>query len=521
VVSPASAAPPAITYLFPAGAQRGNTVEVTATGTFDKWPAKAWVSGKGVSVEAGKTKGTFTVTVAKDAEPGVRWLRAYNDDGGSNLRPFFVGMIPEVAEKEPNDDTKKPQVIEAPSVTVNGRLAKSGDVDCFAVKLKKGQTLVASLDANHTLRSPMDAILQVVSTDGFVLDENHDYHGLDPQLAYTAPKDGTFVVRVFAFPSQPDSSIRFFGSEACIYRLTLATEWFADHTLPLAVGTNGPERVGVEGWNTPPEGKELAVDPAAVAPGEQFLTVFGPKLVNPVRVKVEPHPAIGLGGKDVLKPPFSVTGRIEKPGGEATITFEGKKGQALSVQVESQDLGLAVNPVVRVLDAGKKQLARAEPGKLHSDTTLSFTPPADGTYTAVVSDLYKGGGPRFAFLLRVTPPEPDYDLTLTTDRFTITPGKPTAIPVKVARKNGFKGDIELAAEGLPAGVKFEITKPAKPDPNTITVSLTADAAAAGPFRLVGRVENEPRLTHPARAPLAEFETSTADLWLTVTAPAKK
>src|SRR5262249_4814237 len=163
----------------------------------------------------------------KDAEPGVRWLRASNDDGGSNLRPFFVGMIPEIAEKEPNDDFKKAQAIEVPAVTVNGRLGEPGDVDCVAMQVKKGETLVASVEANQPARSPMDAILQVVSVDGFVLDENHDYHGLDPQLAFTAPKEGTFVVRVFAFPSNPDSSIRFFGSEACVYRLTLATEWFA------------------------------------------------------------------------------------------------------------------------------------------------------------------------------------------------------------------------------------------------------------------------------------------------------
>ena len=89
--------------------------------------------------------------------------------------------------------------------------------------MKKGQTLVASLEANRTLRSPMDAMLQIVSADGFVLDENNDFHGLDPQIAFTAKKDGTYIARVYAFPSSPDSSIRFFGSDACIYRLTLTT----------------------------------------------------------------------------------------------------------------------------------------------------------------------------------------------------------------------------------------------------------------------------------------------------------
>src|SRR4051794_21578289 len=88
-----SSAPPNITYLYPAGAQRGTTVEVTAAGTFDKWPVKLWASGKGVTIVPGKDKGKLSVTVAADAVPGTYWLRAANDDGASGLRPFIVGML--------------------------------------------------------------------------------------------------------------------------------------------------------------------------------------------------------------------------------------------------------------------------------------------------------------------------------------------------------------------------------------------------------------------------------------------
>jgi len=57
VVRSACAAPPAVTSLFPAGAQRGTTVEVTAAGTFERWPVQAWISGHGVAVAPGKDKG--------------------------------------------------------------------------------------------------------------------------------------------------------------------------------------------------------------------------------------------------------------------------------------------------------------------------------------------------------------------------------------------------------------------------------------------------------------------------------
>ena len=41
-------------------------------------------------------------------------------------------------------------------------------------------------------------------------------------------------------------------------------------------------------------------------------------------------------------------------------------------------------------------------------------------------------------------------------------------------------------------------KPAKADPNTVIVTVTADRPVSAPFRLVGRVKDEPRLTRPVR-----------------------
>src|SRR4051794_12721526 len=99
-----TAAPPVVNYLFPPGGQRGTTVQVTAAGSFDTWPAKSWVSGHGVTVAAGKEKGKLTVTVSADAMPGTYWLRLYDDNGASAPRPFIVGTLPEVAEAEPNDE---------------------------------------------------------------------------------------------------------------------------------------------------------------------------------------------------------------------------------------------------------------------------------------------------------------------------------------------------------------------------------------------------------------------------------
>src|SRR3954468_10219925 len=130
-------APPAVTYFYPAGGQRGTTVEVTSAGTLDHWPVQVWASDKAITATAGKDKGKLSISIAADALPGVHWLRLHDDQGASTLRPFVVGLLPDVAEKEPNDEPAKAQSVATPAV-VNGRLEKPGDVDVFAVQLKKG-----------------------------------------------------------------------------------------------------------------------------------------------------------------------------------------------------------------------------------------------------------------------------------------------------------------------------------------------------------------------------------------------
>ena len=59
-------------------------------------------------------------------------------------RAFIIGTLPEVTEKKPNDELQQSQPLKSSSAVINGVLAKSGDVDSFAVSLKKGQTLTGN-----------------------------------------------------------------------------------------------------------------------------------------------------------------------------------------------------------------------------------------------------------------------------------------------------------------------------------------------------------------------------------------
>jgi hypothetical protein len=432
--------------------------------------------------------------------------------GASALRPFFIGTLPEVMEQEPNDDAKKPQQLPSSSVVVNGRLAKAGDVDCFAVSLHKGETLVASLEANRVLGSPMDGVLQLLSADGFVLEENNDDHGLDPQLTFTVPKDGSHVVRVFAFPAEPDASIRFAGGENYVYRLTLTTGGFADHAFPLAVPRTDPGSVAIVGWNVPDAAKKLAVKPDG-----DLVTLWHPQLANTAFVLIEPHPCVvksrpnSRTSPQRVTLPVTISGQIDAAGDIDTYEFAAKKGQSLRFHIDARSVGSQLDPLLRLTDAAGKRLAQADDaagGKAGArDAELAFMVPQDGNYRLEVRDLGGLGSFRHFYRLRALVPEPDYALTVAADRFTLAAGKSLDIPVTIEQRNGFNREVVVGIEGLPPTVTATVKSSGK----SATLHLEAKGQVSSAFHIVGRIAGRTDLTRTATT-----TTGTPYLWLTVT-----
>lgn len=527
--SDASAKPPTLTGFFPAGAAQGQSLTATASGTFDHWPAKFWTEGEGLSIKPAKEKGTLTVEVAADARPGVRWVRVYDEDGATSLRPFIIGTLPELIETEPNDDPYHPQSLKSARATVNGRLSKTGDVDGFAVKLERGQRLAADLEANRNLGSPMDAVLQVVSAEGFVLAQNNDTRGLDPRIIFDAPADGTYTVRIFAFPSDPNSSIHFSGSPSYVYRLTLTTGGFIEHAFPLAVDRDGSTAITSIGSNIAGSDSVLAV-PADDRTDRLWLThpaLAGSaevrRVAGKVAVEVEPN---GPDAPQTLSDRSSVSGRIDPPGDRDAYRISLKKGDKRVFRLESRSFGLPLDAVIQVLDAKGKTLAEIDDVGNLGDPEIAFTPPADGDFQIAVHDLNRRGGPHHAYLLSVIAPEPDFALALTADTFGLTPGKETKIVVAITRENGYNDTVDVTAEDLPAGVTATPARSRQADASakSVTVVIRADVGPprAGPFRIVARAAHGKGPQRTATAKIAGFEVQTDRPWLTVlSVPAPK
>jgi hypothetical protein len=363
----------------------------------------------------------------------------------------------------------------------------------------------------------------VVSPTGFVLGENHDTHELDPQLVFSAPADGTYIVRLFAFPSEPNSTIRFAGGEDYVYRLTVTTGGFVDHPYPLAVPRSRPGQVELVGWNISEVVKRLAVRPVA---GAEMALLWDPRLANTAEVRVEPHQTLieqEPNDRDHAQPlpfPATISGQIEPPGDVDVYRFRAKKGEKRLFQVEAERLGSPLDPMLRLLDASGKITTEVTSPRKSRDVELSFTAPADGDYRLEVSDLYGDGGSRYVYRLRAVAPEPDYALTVAADRFVMAPGKPLELPVKIERRYDFDHPVELAAEGLPEGVTATVTK-IRADESSAKLRLTATKGPlSAPFRVVGKA-GPGRLQRTAQFAFAKTNATTAHLWLTVLKPGAK
>jgi hypothetical protein len=453
------AAAPVLDHLFPIAIQAGTTNTVTAVGKFDPWPPKIWVDAPGIVFKAGTNNGKFSVEIATDAQEGPHLIRAFNEQGASALRFLIVTGGPQVAEAEPNEDYRKPQLVEGFPASINGRLEKSGDVDSFAVELSAGQTLVASLEA-FTLASPLDAVLRIVDERGMQVAFNHDGSTLDPFLVWTAKSAGRYVIQVFGFAYPAESAVKFTGSSKCVYRLHLSRGPYVRHTLPLGVQRGIESKLSLVGWNLSPR-ETLRFDGSNLGSEETQVTLRSKGFDNALSVPVgdgpeamEQEPNAVASEANHLDLPSAVTGRIGKSGDEDRFTFMASKGQKIVLEVRSASLGFPLDPWLRVEDLKGKELAKNDDSG-GSDPRVEWTAPEDGTFVAAVGNVLHRGGTDYLYRLGIRQAVPTVKVTSTESAFVLAPGKTNELKVSVKRLHGFKATLTFVGKNLPDGVTVE------------------------------------------------------------------
>jgi hypothetical protein len=519
------AAAPVTDYLYPAGGQPGATVNVTAGGKFERWPLQFWADHPEIKAEPSAEKGKLTVRVGSAVPPGPHLVRLYDGEGPSAPLVFVVGTRTEVMEAEPNDEVAKAQPIESLPVIVNGRLEKSGDVDSYAVRLEAGQYLSAAVQGRR-LGAPMDPLLHLYDAAGNPLAFAHDGLGLDPLLVFRAESRGTYVVRVEAFKFPPAADVKLAGEAQDVYRLSLTAASPVRYAMPAGVRRGARATARLFDWDGREEGTR-EVDASGLAPADETLWLPAEGGDGGVRLAVGDGPELLEADVSPGAPaaaPFAVTGRLAAAGERDSFPFGAKKGDRLTVSLRSVAVASPLDAVVRIEDpAGKELAVNDDPRGQAGDAELDWTAPADGTYRAVVADLFGKGGQEYVYRMCVHAPPARAVATAAADDYRVAAGKAVVVKVNVSRSGGYAAPLIVAATGLPAGVTASASEvPEKGGEVSITLTAAPDAKpSAGPFRVVVVSTDTAR---PAAWPAAfrltreagqELVAETSHLWLTV------
>lgn len=517
-IGPAPAAPPAIEYIDPAGARRGSETAIKISGTWGDWPPQVWADRPVLEIAAAEEKDQLKVRVAADAAPGVYWFRLHNGEGATPMIPLIVGTLPEVQEQEPNESAGEAQSLDEPC-TANGRLQQRGDVDVYKVRAEAGQTLVAAVDANRTLRSPMDAVLQITTSDGFVLAQNDDARGLDPLLVFEVPATADYLIRVFAFPERPNTSVAFAGGPNFVYRLTVTIGGFLDYALPMAARSGEPVAARAGGWCLPADQMPLNFQERS----DGAAVLFHPELAGSLEVPLlaESFALLTSSQASASSPltlPVSITGCFTQPGQHDVYTLEAKKGQKLSIVAEAEALGYELDPVIQFRNAAGELIKEVDDLSKSRDAELVQAIAADGQYRIEIGDVHGLAGPRHVYRLTIEEAVPDFSLSLAAGEHGVKPGESVAIPIAVSRQNGFAEEIEVTAIELPEGISAEpvVSSNKGESAKSVKLMLTASQTAhSGNLLIVGQAAESP-FRRTARFSVPGSRAGHRAVWLTVT-----
>ncbi len=355
---------------------------------------------------------------------------------GSTMVALATDGLTEQIELEPNDTPETASPIGLPSA-VNGRFDAPKDRDYYQFEAKQGQRWLFA-GKTRSLGSPSDLYLRVLKADGGLVAEAEDTGGDEGVLDFTAPADGVYRLLV-------EDLLRRGGAEY-VYRVAI-NPYQPGFTLA----------VEAEKFDAPKAGVFVAK-----------VTCARRDYDGPIALSVE-----GAGEGLV------VAGN--------TIPEKGKETTLNVTLPATLDQGRWAN--IRIV-------GRAKIGETNFQTVASTSVPLKAAFSGWAyppSDLDGVIG------LGVSGPFADF--------FQLVPAPGATIPypqivgatsfkVQANRLNKFEDKVDLAVEGLPAGVTAKVAPIEKGKPDA-TIELSGPAGLAEgdyPFRVTGAgtFQNQPK-----------------------------
>ena len=416
-------------------------------------------------------------TVASQAAPGLRDFRIVGPWGGLPIGRVLVVRDPLTFENEEprkeafNNTRQTAEPISLPA-TVCGHISgikrskndTGTDTDWFKFKVEAGQHLtfnVVSMRLTRMLAPQFqipDLIVFLHDQYGTTLATSDNCFASDPCLSFRFDRAGEYYLQI------RDVSYRSYSTFG--YCIEINERPLITTVYPLAVPAGQETRVRMAGFNLPREPFSTVHLSHDTKPGLVWSQLSsGSNLTNAARVVVSDLPLVTESESDNDSPqtgqaittPAGINGRIESPGDVDYFTFEARQDRKYSFEVLARRCGSQLDSHLRILDQAEKERGLNDDLKFgehkFADSHIEdWSPRSDGTHTIEIRDLHLRGGRDFTYFLKVTPSQPCFDLYSDNDLVPLSPGMSNVILVRVTRKNGFAGEVQLHAAGLPDGV---------------------------------------------------------------------
>lgn len=429
----------------------------------------------------------YQVAIASDCPIGLYEARVMTRLGISSSRIFAVGSLTEVVPKKLNRTLATAQ--ELPLNSVCNAAVADRSIDYYTFQARKGQRLIVDC-ATRGIDSKLNATVIIADAKGRDLLVERRGGVLD----FSVPADGPYVLKIH--------ELTYKGGPAFYYRLGL---WEQPAGTPIV---RQPSTKAVNSFSWPP---------SDLADRSQ-------------RTEVEPNNDGRHSQRIEL--PCDIEGRFFPAADVDVFEFEAKKGEEWWIEVASERFGLPTDPAVFVQRVIKGTGGAAEtvadvielsdipsPVKVSSNGYAYDGPPynagssdilgkltikEDGLYRLQLSDLFGGtrNEPGHIYRLLIRRAAPDFalvawalhmelrngDRNALSKPISLRGGATLALEVVALRRDGFNGEIELALEGLPAGVRAQGLKiPAGQSRGMMLITAGIDAPRGyANARFVGR-----------------------------------
>jgi len=482
-VAEAQTAPPTIASTSPQAAIPGQAIDVKIRGGNLAGPTQLWTSFPVEAVLPAEIAGngtnaaeiTYRLKVPADAPPGVHGIRVATATGISNLKLFALDDLPSVAQVKPSNTAATAQPLTLP-VAVDAYVDNLSR-DFYKIQVAAGQRVSIEVLARR-LGSPLDSMIRLLDNKGRELAYNDDAAGLgsDSMLSYTFKDAGEYLLEV--------RDIRYQGGGNFLYRLRIGDFPCVTVTYPMGIQRGVSANIGFAG-STAQEAQSIPVNiaPTAVvdwlplgaksAAGKSSGFAVVAVGANPEALEVEPNNEQAQATRVALG--AGLNGRFDQPGDIDRFVFTAKAGQRFTFVGVTRSQGSPSDLYLRLLKADGGEVAVADDTGTN-EGTIDFTFPADGDYTLVVEDLFRRGGPEFAYRIAVNPHEEKFQLAAAADTVNVPLGGLATITVTAVR-GSFAGPINLSLLDAPAGMA---ATPAVIGPGLLTTVMTIQCAANVP-----------------------------------------